>query len=291
MNIKKITTFLFTACLLASCNFSEDDCPRNGVLRAWADFDKIIQTEIPEPGDCHLVAFGTRMYDIPSATFSSDTLYWSLPRDAYQFLFYSGNYRMDDTCCPYKLRLSVPTTTVDGKDCIAVKQPYCSTAMFEKEIFYQQTTDAEFFPTQFVQRLNLKVNVIGENKIIESIQSELDGIFSSKCISSRTGTGDVTLLSKLANIKDTNSWICSNWVFGFNPQSRNLLALKVRMNEDNSMLNETQIVDLSYILTNNESPEISIEIDLNVGKELTISNVTTIPEWIDVPEADLTNNH
>ena len=39
---------------------------------------------------------------------------------------------------------------------------------------------------------------------------------------------------------------------------------------------------------NNDSPEISVEMDLNIGKELSISNVTTIPDWVDVPEEDLT---
>lgn len=290
MNINKITTSILAACTmtLTSCNFSEDDCPRHGVLRAWADFDKISQTEIPAPADCHLMAFGTRYDDIPSATFSTDTLFWSLPRDTYQFIYYTGNYKTEETCCPFKMKLAVPTTTVDGKECIAYKQPYCSTAMFEREIYYQQTTDAEIIPTQFVQRINLKVNVIGEDQIIEAIHSGLDGIFTSKCVSSRTATGNATLLDKLANIKGTKSWICSNWVFGFNPKEKNLLTLDVQMNEENAPLNEKQTVDLTPILMNNDSPEISVEMDLNIGKELSISNVTTIPDWVDVPEEDLT---
>ena len=176
MNINKITTSILAACTmtLTSCNFSEDDCPRHCVLRAWADFDKISQTEIPAPTDRHLMAFGTRYDDIPSATFSADTLFWSLPRDTYQFIYYTGNYKTEETCCPFKMKLTVPTTTVDGKECIAYKQPYCSTAMFEREIYYQQTTDAEIIPTQFVQRINLKVNVIGEDQTIEAIHSGLD---------------------------------------------------------------------------------------------------------------------
>lgn len=288
MNINKITTAILAACFLTSCDFSEDDCPRHGMLRAWCDFEQVAPAFRPDYEECHLHAFGTREYDIPPATFSSDTLHWSLPRDTYDFVFYSGCYRVEDGCCPLKMRLAVPTKTVGEKEYIVEKQTYCTTSLFQKEVFYQKTTDAEIMPTQFVQRLNLKVNVIGDTQILESIQTELDGIYTNRCISSKNCYGQATVIDKLSHVKDTNSWIVSNWMFGFNPKIPNILSLHVRMNEENSQLNETQTVNLSHILAGNESPEVSVEIDLYIGKELTIGSVTTIPEWEDIPETDLT---
>ena len=50
------------------------------------------------------------------------------------------------------------------------------------------------------------------------------------------------------------------------PEREESATLDVQMNEENAPLNEKQTVDLTSILMNNDSPEISVEMDLNIGK-------------------------
>lgn len=60
------------------------------------------------------------------------------------------------------------------------------------------------------------------------------------------------------------------------------------MDDEHAPLNEKRTVDLTSLLKGNDASEIPVEMDLVIGKELTIGSVITIPYWVDVPEEDLT---
>ena len=48
-------------------------------------------------------------------------------------------------------------------------------------------------------------------------------------------------------------------------------------------------IDLTPWLRGFDGDELSLELDLHIGKELTIDDPVIIPEWEDTPETDLSN--
>ena len=70
------------------------------------------------------------------------------------------------------------------------------------------------------------------------------------------------------------------------PADANILKINVKMDEENQAFNEVQEIDLSTVLQGFEADEITINLKLHVGKELTLDNVT-ISEWEDHPETNL----
>ncbi|EXY36502.1 hypothetical protein M145_1391 [Bacteroides fragilis str. 34-F-2  len=48
-------------------------------------------------------------------------------------------------------------------------------------------------------------------------------------------------------------------------------------------------MDLTPYLRGFDSDELSLELDLHIGKELTIGEPVVIPDWEDIPETELPN--
>lgn len=74
-------------------------------------------------------------------------------------------------------------------------------------------------------------------------------------------------------------------MFGFSPEE-NVLVVETRMNEEDSAFNESQSIDLTPYLRGFDGDEISLELDLHIGKELEIGEPVIIPDWEDTPEIE-----
>ncbi|MCZ2561433.1 hypothetical protein O1425_21725, partial [Bacteroides fragilis] len=71
--------------------------------------------------------------------------------------------------------------------------------------------------------------------------------------------------------------------------AENILSVKIEMDGKDSVFNEEQKVDLTPYLRGFDSDELSLELDLHIGKELTIGEPVVIPDWEDIPETELPN--
>lgn len=58
------------------------------------------------------------------------------------------------------------------------------------------------------------------------------------------------------------------------------------MDEDNKVFNEVQHIDLSSVLKSFDGDEITLELDLHIGKELILKGIN-IKEWEDYPVTEL----
>lgn len=83
-----------------------------------------------------------------------------------------------------------------------------------------------------------------------------------------------------------NVWTAGLYVFGFSPAAENILAVEVLMKEEDSVFNERQSVDLTPYLRGFDGDEISLELDLHIGRELEIGGPVIIPDWEDTPETE-----
>ena len=63
------------------------------------------------------------------------------------------------------------------------------------------------------------------------------------------------------------------------------------MDGENSAFNEEQRVDLTPYIRGFDDDELSLELNLHIGKELTIGEPVVIPDWEDIPETELPNNN
>lgn len=88
---------------------------------------------------------------------------------------------------------------------------------------------------------------------------------------------------------ETDRWETGLYAFGFNPSADNNLTIRVEMEDEDSAFNEQQTIDLTPWLRGFDGDELSLELDLHIGKELTIDDPVIIPEWEDTPETDLSN--
>lgn len=86
--------------------------------------------------------------------------------------------------------------------------------------------------------------------------------------------------------KADNVWTAGLYVFGFSPAAENILAVEVLMKEEDSVFNERQSVDLTPYLRGFDGDEISLELDLHIGRELEIGGPVIIPDWEDTPETE-----
>lgn len=73
----------------------------------------------------------------------------------------------------------------------------------------------------------------------------------------------------------------------FQSRTENILTVKVEMDEEDSAFNEEQTVDLTPYVRGFEGDELSLELNLHVGKELTVDQPVVIPDWEDIPETEL----
>lgn len=288
----RFISFTVLAAVLSGCEFNEDFCIRNGELIAWCDFSGIRETP-PVPEERHIIAFPSGM-DIPSGeqmTFTQDTLRQSIPQGEYQFLFYTGNYEVSDIRDYHEARLMARTDTLEGEVYISGVQKFCCSAGFSQRLEYQRPKRVPITPSAFVQRLNIQINVSGNITPLAGLQGTLTGISTGRYLVSRERTGNASVTSLFSRKPETDRWKTSLYAFGFNPAAENILSVKIEMDGKDSVFNEEQKVDLTPYLRGFDSDELSLELDLHIGKELTIGEPVVIPDWEDIPETELPNNN
>ena len=144
-------------------------------------------------------------------------------------------------------------------------------------------------PSAFVQRLNIQINVSGNITPLAGLQGTLTGISTGRYLVSRERTGNASVTSLFSRKPETDRWKTSLYAFGFNPAAENILSVKIEMDGKDSVFNEEQKVDLTPYLRGFDSDELSLELDLHIGKELTIGEPVVIPDWEDIPETELPN--
>ena len=113
----------------------------------------------------------------------------------------------------------------------------------------------------------------------------LSGISTARYLASRERTGTASATASFAKKAD-NVWTAGLYVFGFSPAAENILAVEVLMKEEDSVFNERQSVDLTPYLRGFDGDEISLELDLHIGRELEIGGPVIIPDWEDTPETE-----
>lgn len=285
--INKLTSLAVLVTALSSCDFNEDFCIRNGELVAWCDFSGITDTP-PVAQDRHVLAFGTDVPHGEGMTFTQDTLRWSLPQGNYRFLFYTGNYDVGDAGDYYEARLIADTDTIEGEVYISEVQGFCCSAGFNERLEYQKSRRVEIRPTAFVQKLNIRINVSGNTGPLKGLYGTLSGISTARYLVSRERTGNAEVAFTFA-CKEEDRWDAGVYAFGFNPSADNNLTVKVEMEEEDAVFNEQRTIDLTPYLRGFDDDELSLELNLHIGKELTIDEPVVIPEWEDTPETDLSN--
>ena len=230
--------------------------------------------------------------DIPSGeqmTFTQDTLRQSIPQGEYQFLFYTGNYEVSDIRDYHEARLMARTDTLEGEVYISGVQKFCCSAGFSQRLEYQRPKRVPIKPSAFVQRLNIQINVSGNITPLAGLQGTLTGISTGRYLVSRERTGNASVTSLFSRKPETDRWKTSLYAFGFNPAAENILSVKIEMDRKDSVFNEEQKVDLTPYLRGFDSDELSLGLDLHIGKELTIGEPVVIPDWEDIPETELPN--
>ena len=99
---------------------------------------------------------------------------------------------------------------------------------------------------------------------------------------STTGAG----LYDMGSTCTVTASVNGGYEFGFSPAAENILAVEVLMKEEDSVFNERQSVDLTPYLRGFDGDEISLELDLHIGRELEIGGPVIIPDWEDTPETE-----
>ena len=173
------------------------------------------------------------------------------------------------------------TDTLEGEVYISGVQKFCCSAGFSQRLEYQRPKRVPITPSAFVQRLNIQINVSGNITPLAGLQGTLTGISTGRYLVSRERTGNASVTSLFSRKPETDRWKTSLYAFGFNPAAENILSVKIEM--------DGKEVDLTPYLRGFDSDELSLELDLHIGKELTIGEPVVIPDWEDIPETELPN--
>ena len=181
------------------------------------------------------------------------------------------------------------TDTLEGEVYISGVQKFCCSAGFSQRLEYQRPKRVPITPSAFVQRLNIQINVSGNITPLAGLQGTLTGISTGRYLVSRERTGNASVTSLFSRKPETDRWKTSLYAFGFNPAAENILSVKIEMDGKDSVFNEEQKVDLTPYLRGFDSDELSLELDLHIGKELTIGEPVVIPDWEDISETELPN--
>lgn len=156
--------------------------------------------------------------------------------------------------------------------------------MFNEKLVYQNPKIVKIQPWSFVHKINIILNVTGNVNPISSITGELSGISTSRYLYSREPSGTAIVSEPFT--KSESGWTNSVYIFGISQADANILSINVKMNEENQLFDEVQKIDLSSILKAFKEDEITLNLDLHIGKELILNNVT-ISQWEDNPETEL----
>ncbi|MCS2701511.1 hypothetical protein NXW04_12035 [Phocaeicola vulgatus] len=176
-------------------------------------------------------------------------------------------------------------TPLTGEAHISEVQKFCCSSAFSERLEYRNPKRVRIQPAAFVQKLNIKINVSGNTVPLSGLNCTLSGISTARYLASRERTGTASATASFAKKAD-NVWTAGLYVFGFSPAAENILAVEVLMKEEDSVFNERQSVDLTPYLRGFDGDEISLELDLHIGRELEIGGPVIIPDWEDTPETE-----
>lgn len=280
MNINKLL-FASALLILTSCEFTEDFCIRPGELIAYCNWTKINE-EPPIPESRHLIPFGTQNED--DIIFTQDTLRCSIPQGDYRFVFFTGNYTLENRHDFYEYKLSLQTDTIDGVAYLVDEPDYCCSAVFNEKLVYQQPKRVEMIPEPFVRRLNMKLNLSGNTKNISRVYTRIGGLSTSRYFYSKEVNGSAILSKDFKIYKTLDECYCSLYTLGFNTYSGVPVTIGVEMSDSYAAYNEEKSIDITSFIKDNLSDEISLEINLKIGEELEIETPVEIDEWDDIPE-------
>ncbi len=278
-----VSVGIIAAAIMSSCDFNEDFCIRPGELIAYCDFSNIMENP-PLPTQRKVIPFQNNAAVSEGTSFTQDTLRWSIPQGEYNFLFYTGEYKVENLDNYHECKLTVNTDTIDGLVYVSERQKYCCSAIFAEKLEYQKPKTVRIQPWNFVQKINFKLNITGNTSPVSDISYDLSGISTSKYLNSLECSGSAIVSEQFIRSNDTYN--SSIYVFGCTSSETNILSVKVKMDEDNKVFNEVQHIDLSSVLKSFDGDEITLELDLHIGKELILKGIN-IKEWEDYPVTEL----
>lgn len=295
MNIKKEIMYLaigFSMILLSSCNFNENYCTRYSELSMYCDLSDIEEPPIPE--FCHVISYGNAEgVGIQRKIFTQDTLRWVLQTGSYDFIFFSGNYKIDNIDNYHEVKLVTPTIidSISGNEYIIEPQMNCITSRFSEEIIYQQPKTTVIKPTPFLHRINIRLKLEGQSSIIKSIETRLSGVSTGKTIESRSLTGNATAVFECyPDEGPENSWKNIFYAFGFNANMRNVYTINLVPYPGWEAYAQTCSVDLTPYLRNITQDVISLEMTVRVSDEIIVEEPIIIDKWEDYPDYELKPN-
>ena len=223
---------------------------------------------------------------------SQDTLRWSLPQgETTVFLFYTGSYEVVDAGDYHEARLIADTDTVGGEACISGVQKFCCSALFQRTSGIPEISEGGDPPRRIRPKTERPAERVRQHSPSErGCMGRLSGVSTARYLVSRERTGNAKAAVTFAR-KGGDGLMGETglYAFGFNPSADNNLTIRVEMEDEDSAFNEQQTIDLTPWLRGFDGDELSLELDLHIGKELTIDDPVIIPEWEDTPETDLSN--
>jgi hypothetical protein len=187
----------------------------------------------------------------------------------------------------HEAHLTARTDTLEGEVNISGRQNSCCSAAVDQRLEYQRPKSVPRTQSAVVQRLNIQINVSGYTAPMAGLEGTLTGIYTARYLVSRERTGYASLTSLFARKPETDRWKTSLYALGFNTAAENIHSVKTEMDGKDSVLNEEQKVDLTPYLRGFDSDELSMELDLHIGKVLTIGEPLVIPDWEDIPDTAL----
>lgn len=279
MNTKLLS--VISLLVLAGCEFNEDFCTRDGELIAFSHFDG--EDSPPPPYEQRYLRAYCNTDDALQTNFTQDTLRWKIPQGKYNFIFYTGDYRLENGNDYHESILRALTDTVNGRVRISIPQKVCHVSLFSKELKYRESVWQQISPSLFTQQLHIRLSLSGNISPISSIEGEISDAACGKFLVSRNRTGAADIVCHFKRT-DNGTWTSSLHTFGFMPSDNNILTLDFKMKEEYSFYSERKKIDLSKYLKSFDGPELYLELSVGVGTEITIKEPIAIPKWEDSPE-------
>ena len=284
MNIKKITHLFLTVALLSSCEFNEDFCIRDGVLFATCDYSRIQPGMKIDPTSQHLIGYGrsdqTQPFS-PVADFVKDTLEWSAPQGNYGFILYSGShgYSINNRERMEICSALAEIDTLNGKRYYAKDMPLLSYGIFSEKLVYQKPVYRDIVMKPLTQQLIVKLHLQGNQlEMLDSIKSEIDGVYSAKTFTSEIPSGESATVKMVYQKADSDKklWEGTSYVLGFSDTDKNIFRLFTKTSNNSDEFHE---LDLSPYLKGITQYKIIVNLDFTVGKELEINDPVVVESW------------
>lgn len=210
---------------------------------------------------------------------------WDLPRGDYDFIFLSGNNEIRNMQSYRDCQLYSATRESEGKIYLSEKQTFVCKQLFREHFDYQKETVKEIIALPFTQTIILRLHVSGNINPLTGITSELDGVAVGKFLASNELSSEyATMTSDYIKEQEENIWVSTNYVLGINQSTDNVLRV-ITHTTDTS--NDTYNIDLTPYLQGFDKYKMTIDLNLVIGKSLTIDSPVIIEDWADGTITDL----